>query len=77
MNETALAALAVVIFGWAILSEWFASHDLTGPAHRNVARLLGRPRVTSADSTTATRLGEYTASGVAWRCTAWLRRARP
>ena len=31
VNEAALAALSVVIFGWAILSDWFARHDLTGP----------------------------------------------
>jgi NhaP-type Na+/H+ or K+/H+ antiporter len=40
MNETALAALAVVIFGWAILSDWFARHDLTGPLVFMVAGLL-------------------------------------
>jgi NhaP-type Na+/H+ or K+/H+ antiporter len=40
MNETALAALAVVIFGWAILSDWFARHDLTGPLVFMVAGLV-------------------------------------
>ena len=40
MNESALAALAVVIFGWAILSDWFARHDLTGPLVFMVAGLL-------------------------------------
>jgi NhaP-type Na+/H+ or K+/H+ antiporter len=40
MNEAALAALAVVIFGWAILSDWFARHDLTGPLVFMVAGLL-------------------------------------
>ena len=40
MNETALTALAVVIFGWAILSNWFSRHDLTGPLVFMVAGLL-------------------------------------
>ena len=40
MNEAALAALAVVIFGWAILSDWFARHDLTGPLVFMAAGLL-------------------------------------
>ncbi len=40
MNESALAALAVVIFGWAILSDWFARHDLTGPLVFMAAGLL-------------------------------------
>ena len=40
MNETALAALAAVIFGWAILSDWFARHDLTGPLVFMVAGLI-------------------------------------
>ena len=40
MNETALAALAAVIFGWAILSDWFTRHDLTGPLVFLVAGLL-------------------------------------
>ena len=40
MNEAALAALAVVIFGWAILSDWFARHDLTGPLVFMVAGLV-------------------------------------
>ncbi len=40
MSETALAALAVVIFGWAILSDWFTRHDLTGPLVFMVAGLL-------------------------------------
>jgi NhaP-type Na+/H+ or K+/H+ antiporter len=40
MNETALAALAVVIFGWAILSDWFAARNLTGPLIFMVAGLL-------------------------------------
>ena len=40
MNESALAALAAVIFGWAILSNWLARHDLTGPLVFMVAGLL-------------------------------------
>ena len=40
MNETALTALAVVIFGWAILSNWFSRHDLTGPLVFMVAGLF-------------------------------------
>ena len=40
MNESALVALAVVIFGWAILSDWFARHDLTGPLVFMVAGLV-------------------------------------
>ena len=31
MNERALAALAVVMSVWAILSDWFARHDLNEP----------------------------------------------
>ena len=40
MNEAALAALSVVIFGWAILSDWFARHNLTGPLVFMVAGLV-------------------------------------
>ena len=40
MNEAALAALSVVIFGWAILSDWFARHNLTGPVVFMVAGLV-------------------------------------
>jgi sodium/hydrogen antiporter len=40
VNESALTALAVVIFGWAILSDWFARHDLTGPLVFMVAGLV-------------------------------------
>jgi NhaP-type Na+/H+ or K+/H+ antiporter len=40
MNEAALAALSIAIFGWAILSEWFAARNLTGPLVFMVAGLL-------------------------------------
>ncbi len=40
MSESALVALAVVIFGWAILSDLFARHDLTGPLVFMVAGLV-------------------------------------
>ena len=40
MNEAALAALSVVIFGWAILSDWFARHNLSGPLVFMVAGLV-------------------------------------
>ncbi len=31
MNEATLVVLPIVIFGWAVLSEWFAARNLTGP----------------------------------------------
>ena len=40
MNEAALAALSVVIVGWAILSDWFAQSNLTGPLVFMVAGLV-------------------------------------
>jgi sodium/hydrogen antiporter len=40
MNEATLAAVSIVIFGWAILSEWFAARGLTGPLVFLVAGLL-------------------------------------
>ena len=40
MNEATLAALSIVIFGWAVLSEWFAVRNLTGPLVFLVAGLL-------------------------------------
>ena len=40
MNEATLVALSIVIFGWAILSEWFAARNLTGPLVFLVAGLL-------------------------------------
>jgi sodium/hydrogen antiporter len=40
VNEAALAALAVVIFGWAILTDWFSRHNLTGPLVFMVAGLV-------------------------------------
>ena len=40
MNEAALASLSIVIFGWAILSDWFARHNLTGPLIFMVAGLV-------------------------------------
>ncbi len=45
MNETTLVALSVVIFGWAILSEWFAARNISGPLVFLVAGLfLANPR---------------------------------
>ena len=40
MNEATLVALSIVIFGWAVLSEWFAARNLTGPLVFLVAGLL-------------------------------------
>jgi sodium/hydrogen antiporter len=40
MNEAALVALSIVIFGWAVLSEWFAARNLTGPLVFLVAGLF-------------------------------------
>lgn len=40
MNEAALIALSIVLFGWAILSERLASRNLTGPLVFLVAGLL-------------------------------------
>ena len=40
LNETTLVALSIVIFGWAILSEWFADRNITGPLVFLVAGLL-------------------------------------
>ena len=40
MNETTLVALSIVVFGWAILSEWFAARNITGPLVFLVAGLL-------------------------------------
>ena len=40
MDEAALVALALVIFGWAIVSERFAAHNLTGPLVFLVAGFL-------------------------------------
>ena len=40
MNEAALAGLSIVIFGWAILSDWFTRHNLTGPLMFMVAGLV-------------------------------------
>ena len=39
-ERVALAALAVVIFGWAILLDWFTRHDLTGPLVFMIAGLV-------------------------------------
>jgi sodium/hydrogen antiporter len=44
MNEATLVALSVVAFGWAILSEWFAARNLTGPlVFLAAGLLLGNP----------------------------------
>jgi NhaP-type Na+/H+ or K+/H+ antiporter len=40
MNEATLVALALVLFGWAILSAWFAERNLTGPLVFLLAGLL-------------------------------------
>ena len=40
MNETTFVALSIVIFGWAILSEWFADRNITGPLVFLIAGLL-------------------------------------
>ena len=40
MNEATLIALSIVLFGWAILSERLAAHNLTGPFVFLVAGLL-------------------------------------
>jgi NhaP-type Na+/H+ or K+/H+ antiporter len=44
MNEATLVALSVVAFGWALLSEWFAARNLTGPlVFLAAGLLLGNP----------------------------------
>ena len=44
MSETTLVALALVVFVWAVLSEWLAAHDLTGPiVFLAAGLLLGNP----------------------------------
>ena len=31
MNEATLIDLSIVVFGWALLADWFAARNLTGP----------------------------------------------
>ena len=31
MNESTLIDLSIVVFGWALLADWFAARNLTGP----------------------------------------------
>ena len=40
MNEATLIALSIVVFGWAILADWFAARNLTGPLVFMVAGLV-------------------------------------
>jgi NhaP-type Na+/H+ or K+/H+ antiporter len=40
MNEATVVALALVLFAWAVLSEWLAARNLTGPLVFLVAGLL-------------------------------------
>jgi sodium/hydrogen antiporter len=40
MDEATIIALAVVLFAWAVLSEWCAAHDLTGPLVFTAAGLV-------------------------------------
>jgi NhaP-type Na+/H+ or K+/H+ antiporter len=40
VNEAAIVTIAIVVFGWAILSEWFAARNLTGPLVLLVSGLL-------------------------------------
>src|SRR3954465_5714683 len=44
MSSGAFVALALAVFGWAVLSEWLATHNVTGPLVLVAAGLLlGNP----------------------------------
>jgi Kef-type K+ transport system membrane component KefB len=40
VNESVLVALAIVVFGWAVVSEWLAARNVTGPIVFLAAGLL-------------------------------------
>ena len=65
MSEGTLVALALVMFVWAVLSEWLAAHDLTGPiVFLAAGLLLGNPDwglvAVEIDSSTVHVLAELT-----------------
>ena len=65
MSEGTLVALALVMFVWAVLSEWLAAHDLTGPiVFLAAGLLLGNPNwglvAVEIDSSTVHVLAELT-----------------
>jgi sodium/hydrogen antiporter len=65
MSEATLVALALVMFVWAVLSEWLGAHDLTGPiVFLAAGLLLGNPDwglvAVEIDSSTVHVLAELT-----------------